>query len=357
MNAMASSPATPAPRSPVASRSARVAWTVVGLVLAVTAVAVWVAREITTEFRNSYAVIPAHQHRYPGQVRRLVVDVDFGTVTVERGSGATTVVDTTGTRSSRTPTDQERLIGSTLYLRSSCGSAVFSTFSGYCSRDYRVRIPADVSVTASVGTGNLFVSGMHGAVKATVATGSVSVTGDVGSVNVSTQVGNVILRHEDGSLNVSTGTGDVLLADARGPVAVESANGNVVISGASTSVRVTASTGSVAATGLAGSTLSATVTNGNIGLSFTAAPHVVDASTQTGSVTVHVPYGGARYQLDLKSGTGKVVSGISSDPTSTRVIRALTGNGDVIVGVGVVPAKPQSPTPPISPTPAASAGG
>jgi hypothetical protein len=347
MSAMASSPGMSA-TGPVVGRGARLAWTLAGLVLAVTAVTVWVSQEVSIEFRNSYAAIPPAERTYPDPVRRLVVDVGSGTVTIERGSGTTTVVDTAGTRSLRTPTDDEHLIGSTLYLRSSCGSSF--GFSGYCGRDYHVRVPADVTVTASVATGSILVAGMHGAVKASVETGNVSVIGDVGSLDVSTQSGSIVVRREDGSLDASAGTGDVLLADSRGAVTVQSANGNVVISGASTSVHVTAQTGSLDATGLAGSTFSATVANGNIDLSFTAAPHEVDASTQTGSVTVHVPFNDVRYQLHLKSATGKVITGIPNDPSSTRIIRVITANGDIILGVGVVPTTASPTTPPSAPS-------
>jgi hypothetical protein len=350
---MANSPALTASRRPLAGHGARVAWTVVGLVLAITAVTLWVSTQIRTEFQNSYALIPPHQRTYPDHIRHLVVAVTSGTVTIERASGSATVVDTTGTRASTSPTDDEHLVGSTLYLRSVCGSP--GQFQDFCTRDYRVRVPGDVAINASVTTGNLFISAIHGPVDATVGTGSVSVTGDVGPVHVATRSGSILVRREDGALNATTGTGAVFVAHARGPVTVDSANGGAVISGASTSVHVTAGTGSVTATGLAGSTFTGTVMNGNMVLSFTAAPHEVDASTQTGSITLHVPYADVRYQLHLKTATGRVVSAIPNTPSSTRVIRALAGNGDVILGVGVVPtpSTPQTPTSPgtpVSPT-------
>lgn len=353
MSAMANSPAMPGPRRPVAGHTARVAWTAVGLVLAIVAVTVAVHREIRIEFQNSYALIAVHQRSYPDPVRHLVIRVSNGTVTVERATGSTTIVDTTGIRASRTPTDDEHLVGSTLYLRSSCGAG----FESYCSRDYRVRVPGDVSLVVTDPAGNLLVSGMHGSVKATIGTGNVSVSDEVGPLKVSARSGSIVARHVDGSVDAITGTGDVLLADARGPVSVQSSNGNMAISNASTSVHVTAGTGSVVATGLAGSAFSATVQNGNIGLSFTTAPHDVAATTRTGSVTVRVPFNDIRYQLHLKTDTGRVVSGIPNDPSSTRVIRELTANGDVVLGVGAVPTTPISPTPPGTPVTPGSAGG
>jgi hypothetical protein len=361
MSAMANSPVMPAALPNGGGHAARVAWTAVGLVLALAAVGIWVGNVVRTEFQNSYAVISLHQRVYPEPVHRLVVDVDSGSVTIEHGRGATTVVDTTGTRASRTPTDDEHLIGSTLHLRSGCGSVVVQgggteTFGGpYCRRNFRIRVPGDVSVTATVDTGNLLVSGMHGAVTATVGTGNVFVTGDVGSLHVSTFSGSVVVRREDGSLDASTGTGDVFLADARGPVTVHSTTGNVAISNASASVHVAEGTGSITATGLAGSTFVGTLRDGNIEVSFTTAPKEVDASTQTGSISVRLPYGDARYQLHLKSGTGRVLPGIPNDPSSTRVIRALTVNGNVIVGLGSVPATPNAPNTP--PTPPGPGGG
>lgn len=350
MSAMINSPSVAARQDDATGRSARVAWTVIGLVLALTAVSLWISAQIRTEFQNSYAVIPGHQRTYPDVVRHLVVSVASGSVTIDRGSGSATVVDTTGTKSSHFPSDDEHLVGSTLYVQSTCGSSSFG-FSGFCNRDYRVRVPGDVSVTVTVSTGNVFVNGVHGPVKAAVGTGNVTVTGDVGSLAASTQDGTLVVRHEDGSLDASTDTGNVLVADIRGPVNVQSGDGNIVLSGASTSVHLADSTGSIDASGITGSTFSATVGNGPIELSFTTPPHEVDATTQTGSVTVHVPYTDIRYQVHLKTGTGRVVSGVPSDPSSTRVIRVLTGNGDVILGVGAgTPTSPGSPSLPGSPS-------
>jgi Putative adhesin len=347
VSAMANSPSVATSRGTSARQAARVAWTLVGLVLAVTAVALWVGREVRTEFQNSFAIVPGYRRTYPQAVRRLVVEVDSGSVTIDRGAGSTTLVDTIGTKSSLTPTDDEHLIGSTLYVRSGCGPSFDSP--GYCSRDYRVRVPGDVSVTVSVNTGNVFVTGLHGSVKATVGAGNISVTRVAGSVDATTQSGTIVVRREDGSVDASARTGEVLLSDVRGSVNVQCENGTVAISGASTSVHVTDSTGSVAASGITGSTFSATVGDGPIEVSFTAPPHEVDATTQTGNITVHVPYADVRYQTHLKSATGRVVTGIPTDPSSTRVIRALTGNGDVILGIGVAPTPPGSPKAPAAP--------
>lgn len=348
MSAMANTPVMPTHRGHLAGHAGRVAWTIVGLVLAVTGVSLWVGFQIRTQFQNSYAVIPVHARFFPDAVHRVVIGVESGTVTIEHTSGPTTIVDTTGTRSSRRPSDDEHLIGSTLYLRSACGT--FMSTPGYCIRDYRVRVPGDVTVVASISTGSLFVSGMHGSVNARVGIGNVSAIGDVGPLHASTQSGSIIVRREDGALDVANGTGNVLVTDARGPSTVQLTNGSVAIVGASTSVHVTVGTGQLTATGLTGSAFSSTVVNGSIALTFTVAPRQVDASIQTGPITVHVPYGSARYQVHLKSGTGRVASDIPSDPSSTRVIRVLTGNGNVFLGVSVAPSTPTPPLPPATPS-------
>jgi len=337
-----------------ASRGARAAWTAVGLVLALAAVGIWVGREVQTEFRNSYATVAAHERTYPGPIHRVVVEVATGTVDIERGPGHTTVVDTTGTRASRSPTDDEHLVGSTLYLRSSCGR----TDTQYCSRNYRVEVPASVSLDATVETGNLIVARLHGGVRASVGSGNVWVTKVIGSVDVASQSGSVVVRQAEGPVTVSAGTGGVVLSRTRGPLDVRSAYGGVSISGATSSVRVSSGTGNVVATGLTGGTVSATVTSGSIELGFTADPHDVEATTQTGNVSVHVPYDNTRYRVDAKRGTGGIVaSEIPNDPKSTRVLRAITANGSVVVGVGAVvatpselPTMPTSPTTPTSPT-------
>lgn len=341
---------------PPGGMTARVAWTAVGFVLALAAIGIWVSGQVQTEFQNSFASIPTHHRVFTGSVRRLVVDVDSGSVLIDRTTGSSTTVETTGTRSSDVPTDHERLVGTTLYLRSICGPPT-RTVGGtiqpqgypYCSRNFRVHVPGSVSVDANVETGNLVVDGMHGMVDATVTTGNVTVRDGIGSVDVKADVGNLAVYDEDGAVDTATGTGNVSLTDVRGPVDVSTTNGTVDITRASTSVHIQGGTSYVQATGLAGTTLTATLTNGPIELGFSAPPQEVDVSTQTGNVTIHVPYGSEQYQLDLHTGTGSVVRGLPSVRTSTRVIRALTENGNILVGVGAVtpPAGPSPPGPPV----------
>jgi hypothetical protein len=349
VDAVTAKPQPYAPHGPAGGVGARLAWTGLGVVLALAGIGIWVNHEVRMEFNSSFAAIPAHRRVFDGSVRRLVVSVDSGSVIIQRSSGSATTVETTGIRTSEVPTDHERIVGTTLYLRSTCGPPGFVTQGGnYCSRNYRVELPGSVSVDTTLATGNLAIDGMRGAVDATVATGNVTVRDGTGSLDVKTGAGSVAVYHQDGAVAVATGTGNVLVADVHGPVDVNSSNGTVAVTRASTAVRISEQTGYVDATGLLGGTVTVTVANGPIDLGFTAPPQQVDASTQTGGVTVHVPYGNVQYQLDLHTGTGHVVTSIPSDPSSTHVIRVLTENGDILVGPGAT--TPPPPIPPIGPS-------
>lgn len=342
-------PSGMAPPAPSASGgAARRAWTAVGLALALVAVGIWVGRTVVVQFRNSYAAIPLHERVYTGPVHRLVVAVDSGVVTIEPASGSATVVQTTGTRAVRTPTDDEHLVGTTLFLRSSCGPPTGQT--NYCTRNFRVRVPPHVAVEVNVGTGAVAIAGIDGTIRASLGGGNLTVSRGVGSWTLATGSGNIEVDHGDGSLSASTGTGNITLEDARGPVALRSSVGNVAVVDAATSLRITAGTGNVVATGLSGATVSATVLSGAVSLDFTAPPRSVDATSRTGDVVVRIPFGSVRYKLQLRSDTGRVISAVPSNPTSTRVIRALTANGDVVVGEPApVPGAPTAPGLPSTP--------
>ncbi|MEV8568347.1 DUF4097 family beta strand repeat-containing protein [Streptomyces sp. NPDC051322] len=86
--------------------------------------------------------------------------------------------------------------------------------------------------------------------------------------------------------------------------------------------------GSLRATELAGKSLVARVSGGEMSGNFTQAPDKVDVDTNGGNVSVKVP-GTASYAVDAKSTGGRTNVSVNDDPGSARTIKLRTVGGDV----------------------------
>ncbi|MGH9088422.1 MAG: DUF4097 family beta strand repeat-containing protein [Acidimicrobiales bacterium] len=312
------------PAAPLGAGSRR-AWTAVGLVLAVAAVAIWTGYIVVRQFHASYATLPVVQRTFRAPVHHVVLSVEVGTVVIETGPTASAVVQTSGTRTVRTPTDHEAVTGGTLHIRSTCGAKTADAF--YCRRNYVVRVPSGDSVVGTDGTGNLQISGVAGPVQARAMTGG------------------LFISQSRGTVQATADTGPIAVDGARGPLSLRAVNGSITVRGATTRVEMSSGTGNLTAVDLSAATVSAAAVNGSVSLAFQTAPEHVTASTQTGGVTVLVPPVAPSYRLELSSTTGSVTTGLTNDPTGTRTIRATSAAGSVDVSdAGPVP--PVHPSPP-----------
>ena len=159
--------------APARSVGARRAWTTVGLVLAAAIVAAWLS---SVAGGIAYQAIPSSQRSFRGPLHTVSIEVDTGSVTVEAGSGPAVLVETSGSRGVRSPSDHEQVSAGTLAIRSSCGTTFLNN---RCSRDYVLRVPSQVSVTASSGQGDVMVAGVKGPLDLHSDQGAVSVVGSL----------------------------------------------------------------------------------------------------------------------------------------------------------------------------------
>jgi hypothetical protein len=268
---------TPRPTTSVPPRSpgARRAWTIVGLILAIALIGISVPSLVGSV---SSLALSARHRVFAGPVRAVTVRVDIGSVTIERATGSETAVDSTGVRGLTTPSDHEHLTGQTLVITSTCGETFFNN---RCRRNYVVHVAPTVSVTVTSDEGDVETDGI------------------------------------DGPLDLHSGQGDV------------------TVRGASGSVRATSSQGSVEAHDLRSPTVEAESDQGAVELGFAAPPRRATASADQGDVVISLPRGPASYQVHVGSDQGKVTNSVDTDPTSERVIRASSDQGDVTVAYGL----------------------
>ena len=163
-----------------------------------------------------------------------------------------------------------------------------------CSVSFALTVPSDVTATVTTEGGSVSVSGI-------AAANLDSGGGDVRAVNIG------------GPLTVSTGGGPLTLAGLAGALAADTGGG------------------SLSARGVAAAAATVITGGGDAWLVFSAAPHTVLVSTDSGAVTLKVP--GGPYALNADSdGGGPESVGIATDPASHSSITVSTGGGSLWVG-------------------------
>jgi Putative adhesin len=263
--------ADPASSPPVRSSRTRLAWTGVGLAVAVVVVAALV---LTGVGNVAYQTIPTRQRVFSTPLTAVNVDVGTGSVTVQPRSGPGAVVTTSGTFGVTSPTDVERVTGSTLAIRSECGSVFFDN---RCDRNYVLQVQSSVSVRIDTGEGDIDVDGLSGV------------------------------------------------------LAVHSGQGDIAVSGGGRSIRATTGQGNISASGVGAQDLFVQSGQGDIDLDFKTPPTRVAATSGQGNVTVELPRGPVTYQVNASSGQGSISTPVAENPLSRHVLMVNSGQGDVTV--------------------------
>jgi len=199
-----------------------------------------------------------------------------------RGTGKVTITGadtdqvelTTKVRRGLQATDHSvEVVGDTLQLRSDCPNVL----TNYCSTDWTITAPHDVSVV------------------------------------------------------VRTDSGRVTVSDVAGPVDLQSDNGRVAAIRVPGDTKLSTNNGSVSVSGSTAANVEAASDHGRVRLELAAAPTSVKARSDHGDVTVVVPAGDDTYAVDISTDHGSRDVGVKSDPAATRTISAHSDHGDVSV--------------------------
>jgi hypothetical protein len=161
-----------------------------------------------------------------------------------------------------------------------------------CTVDFDVTVPADVTVTASTGGGQVAVSGIAGA-------------------------------------NLASSGGPVRATLIRGPLTVDTGGGSLDVRGLGGPLRAETEGGSLVARDLAAATATITTGGGSAMISFATVPENVSVSTEGGPATLAVP--GGPYNLTANSDGGPQSVRIATDPTALPSITVSSGGGSLLV--------------------------
>jgi len=245
-------------------------------------VAIGVAVLVTLAFIGAGAVSAASgivvqsknvTRTFVGMVSTVHVTVD-GSIQVQPGPAGQVTVATHKVWSFQQPTVSETQSGTDITVNASCPGLQLG---GSCSTSVRLTVPSAIALDLTSQNANVSVSGVQGA------------------------------------LVLHSGDGDVDVASASGPLHLSSDNGNV--------------TGS----GLTSPEARASSNDGDVGLTFTAAPTTVTASSDNGNARVGVPHGPTAYLVSASTDNGNRSVGVRTDSASDRRIVVDSSNGDVSV--------------------------
>jgi hypothetical protein len=112
-------------------------------------------------------------------------------------------------------------------------------------------------------------------------------------------------------------------------VSIETTNGRVEVDDVAGTIDIETDNGAIDADGLLATDVVAETDNGRIELDFDAAPDVVAATSDNGTIDVRVPDGD--YDVEATSDNGTIDVDVPSDPDADRSITVDTDNGAIAV--------------------------
>lgn len=257
--------------TPQRSRTFKLVWKISGCLLAL-AIVLALAETLVTATADQK--IPNHERIFASNVTALNVNTGNGSITIERSSGSATYVTSSGSRGLVTPTDSEHVHHGTLTILSVCPS---SYFDNNCNRNYVIHVPANATVHARTGQGDIVVSGVNSA--------------------------------------------ETLNAD----------QGDIVVSGSPLSLWATTGQGSINAKELRSASVYVNSIQGDINMNFASPPITATVLSAQGTIEIIVPKGPDLYHVIAITDQGSRVVDVPQDTESHRLIKATTLQGDVFV--------------------------
>jgi hypothetical protein len=236
----------------------------------------------------------AGQGSYPV---RLAAPVHGSTVSLSVGQADVQVTQTAGSTLRLTGKATYSLFRSDVTWHRTPSGVIVSPqchfFVGNCSFSFHALLPAGKRAVLSDGSGNLALRGLTGPV--IVGSGS----------------GNVQANLLSGTVNLQTGSGDINGAALSGPkVTLQDGSGDIAINGlASLDVVVNDSSGDIALTfSKVPTRVKVSNSSGDVSVVLPPGPtrYQVNATTDSGNRTVHVPQGGTGHTITVNDGSGDV---------------------------------------------------
>lgn len=240
---------------------------------------------------------------YPGAIQRLTVDTDAGEVSVVGSDRADMLVLWQRRYSLIKPRVDRGVSDGALQLRSRCPGVSFR-----CAVVFGSQVPAATATSIRTRSASVDMQNLGG------------------PVDVTTQTGQVTLQQVAAPVHIVTGSGPVSLASLRGDLVVRTASAPIELRDLRGQADLTTESASITGNALAVRALMARTGSGWVTAAFDAPPEHVDLRSVSGQVSLQLPAG--RYRLQLDAPAGQVhLNGVVNDPTAPRTIKISAGGG------------------------------
>lgn len=245
---------------------------------------------------------------YPGTIQRILVDADTGEVAAVGSDRRDVFVLWQRRYSLIKPQVQREVRGSMLELRSRCPWA-----SVRCAVILGSQVPKGSTVSIRTSSAPVTTRSLRGPLDVRTQSGDATFEQIAAPVRVGTTTGKVSIDGLQGELVASTVSAPITLHDIRGQV------------------HLTSESGSITGTGWVTAALDVQTGTGWVTAEFDAPPGRIDIRSVSGQVTLDLPKG--HYRLDLDAPPDEIhVSGIVDDPTAAHTIKISTEGGVVLRG-------------------------
>jgi DUF4097 and DUF4098 domain-containing protein YvlB len=216
---------------------------------------------------------------------------------------------------------------------------VGKNMSGYrnVSIEYRVEVPKDTEVDASVASGGLTVDNVRGPIKANSASGYVHVYRVERDASINAASGSIDVSNIGGVLRVTSASGDIVIADVKGDLNASAASGSIKITNASDRIEASSASGAINVSGATGD-LKVHAVSGSINVSGDPSTnHYWELKSVSGSVDLRVP-ANAGFLLSAEATSGDIRTGLPViiEEQGKHSLRAHVGNSTGRVEVHTV---------------------
>ena len=218
----------------------------------------------------------------------VTVTTTSGQVTIAGGASASAAITATPRYRGSAPFVTSRVDGGTLIITARCPREP------HCQASLTLHVPAGLPVYARSDQGDVQLTGLTGGAVATA------------------DQGNVTLTHLSGLVSATTDEGDIDLTAVAGTVTARTSQGKI------------------SGVGLSATSATLSSQQGDVDAVFWAAPRLVAASTQEGSVYLRLP-STVSYHVIASSQLGSRSVRVPQAPGSAHVVKASTQLGSVTV--------------------------
>jgi len=282
-----------------------------------------------------------HETRPAQAGGELVVDVDFGSISVTPGNGDKVTVDAqrkvegvSEERAKQYLADAPIKVttdGNKVIVRERRQHSLGGLFSWLGSirteAHFNVRVPANFRLDLDTAGGSISASGTTGTVKADTSGGKLAFEKIHGDIKADTSGGAITAKSCEGNIDLDTSGGHIEVTDSRGQLKADTSGGRVTVVNFAGDTKVESNGGKLRLANIGGK-LNAETSGGAIE-AILPSPVVGDVNldTSAGSVTVMVPPN-AGLTIDAETGSGHVQSDLPmSDVHSDNGSLKATVNG------------------------------